>query len=416
MDHELEVEAYDVETPVTTILANAANRQSTRMSRPSGNGPDPAVRLPNDIFSQLGPDGRRAWSQMPEQARQAIVRACAVPGIAPLHTPSQQAHQLTLVPYQAFQHAMVPFSGSPPPVYPPTFDRMGSLHANQHQIAAPPYPGMHGHVGTPPTPGQPPDYSQFLINAAMTGQPPTASTPSATSSSTAPNPPPGDLNSVHPGNVARMLGDSSTRQNDGNRSANVHWADAQSSHGPRQANMHYRVNVAYRVSRAQTANAMSLVDRGANGGIAGDDMRRIDDTHRVVNIYGIDDHKVEHVPIVTAGGLVETQLGPVIAIFHQYAYFGRGHSIHSPVQLEHFGNRVDGRPRPLGGRQVIFTVEGYVMPVNIVHGLPRLRIRPYTDTEWDDPNSHTSCRHDRRFYDMGSRHLRLCIGRRPELV
>ena len=26
------------------------------------------------------------------------------------------------------------------------------------------------------------------------------------------------------------------------------------------------------------------------------------------------------------------------------------------------------------------------MPINIVHGLPRLRIRPYTDAEWNDPN------------------------------
>ena len=42
------------------------------------------------------------------------------------------------------------------------------------------------------------------------------------------------------------------------------------------------------------------------------------------------------------------------------------------------------KSRILNGRQAIFTVEGYVIPLNIILGLPRLRIRPYTDAEFED--------------------------------
>ena len=68
----------------------------------------------------------------------------------------------------------------------------------------------------------------------------------------------------------------------------------------------------------------SLVDRGANGGIAGDDVRVILKTLRNVDIQGIDNHQIQNIPIVTAGGVVKSQRGPVIAILHQYAYVGRG--------------------------------------------------------------------------------------------
>ena len=36
-----------------------------------------------------------------------------------------------------------------------------------------------------------------------------------------------------------------------------------------------------------------------------------------------------------------------------------------------------------GGLQRILTLDGYVIPINIVAGLPYMSLRPYTDDEWD---------------------------------
>ena len=107
----------------------------------------------------------------------------------------------------------------------------------------------------------------------------------------------------------------------------------------RKANTH----VIYRVSSHNSKNDVSLVDRGANGGVAGDDIRIISRTHRNVIIQGIDNHQINDIPIITAGGVISTQRGKVIAIFHQYAYTGKGSSIHSSGQIEWNANKVDDR-------------------------------------------------------------------------
>ena len=72
-----------------------------------------------------------------------------------------------------------------------------------------------------------------------------------------------------------------------------------------------------------------LVDRGANGGLAGSDMRVIHKTHRKINIQGIDNHEVTGLDVVTAATLLNTSQGKVIGIFNEYAYLGKGSSIHS---------------------------------------------------------------------------------------
>jgi hypothetical protein len=87
-----------------------------------------------------------------------------------------------------------------------------------------------------------------------------------------------------------------------------------------ETNLH---RVWYRFSEAAAEtnhdNVASLGDRGANGGLAGEDVRVIKHTHRKANISGINNHTVVGLPIITAAGVVHTQAGPVCVILHQYA-------------------------------------------------------------------------------------------------
>ena len=112
-----------------------------------------------------------------------------------------------------------------------------------------------------------------------------------------------------------------------------------------------------------------LVDPSANGGLAGSDMRVIYKTHRKINISGIDNHEVTGLDVVTAATLLNTSLGKVIGIFNEYAYLGKGSSIHSSDQLEWFKTLVDEKSIKVGGTQLITTLDGYSVPLLIRDGL-----------------------------------------------
>ena len=112
-----------------------------------------------------------------------------------------------------------------------------------------------------------------------------------------------------------------------------------------------------------------LVDRGANGGLAGSDMPVIHKTHRKINIQGIDNHEVTGLDVVTAATLLNTSQGKVIGIFNEYAYLVKGSSIHSSVQLEWFKTIVDEKSVKVGGTQLITTLDGYSVPLLIKDGL-----------------------------------------------
>ena len=112
-----------------------------------------------------------------------------------------------------------------------------------------------------------------------------------------------------------------------------------------------------------------LVDRGANGGLAGSYMRVIHKPHRNINISGIENHEVTGLDVVTAATLLNTSLGKVIGIFNEYAYLGKGSSIHSSGQLEWFKTNVDEKSIKVGGTQLITTLDGYSVPLLIKDGL-----------------------------------------------
>jgi hypothetical protein len=110
----------------------------------------------------------------------------------------------------------------------------------------------------------------------------------------------------------------------------------------------------------------ALIDRGANGGIAGDDVCIISTTGRTVDVTGIDSHQLCSIKIGTVGAYADTQRGPAILIIHQYAIHQAHRTIHFCVQLEHFKNTVDDKSIKASGGQHLTTPDGYVIPIDIL--------------------------------------------------
>ena len=131
----------------------------------------------------------------------------------------------------------------------------------------------------------------------------------------------------------------------------------------------YRVNAhSARLSRQQRG---SLIDRGANGGILGNDARVIFEHTREVDVTGIDNHQINALKLVDASAKVITNRGPVIVIMRQCAYHGLQRTIHSAGQIEWYKNRVDDRSMKVpGGTQCIRTLDSYVLPLDIINRLP----------------------------------------------
>jgi hypothetical protein len=108
-----------------------------------------------------------------------------------------------------------------------------------------------------------------------------------------------------------------------------------SSPSSRQINC---TDVVYR-DMTDTYEKGGLVDRGANGGLAGKDLKVIATTDRWVDITGINNIRVDNIRIGTVGGVVKSHRGPVIAFSHQYALGDHGNSTHSSGQMESYRKR-----------------------------------------------------------------------------
>ena len=111
-------------------------------------------------------------------------------------------------------------------------------------------------------------------------------------------------------------------------------------------------------------------------------MRVLQNTHRKINIVGIDDPEPTGLNVVIAAALLDTQKGPIIGTFHEYADLGKGRSIHAAGQMEWFNCKVDDRSKVVGGVQRIETSDGYVIPLSIESGLAYMHpIRIPTDND-----------------------------------
>ena len=80
---------------------------------------------------------------------------------------------------------------------------------------------------------------------------------------------------------------------------------------PRQVNMAERS--VYRVSNHNSQRTkQSLVDRGSNGGAAGEDVKVLSTSLRTVDIKGIDNHQLTNVATGTVAGVMSTTKGPIV--------------------------------------------------------------------------------------------------------
>ena len=130
----------------------------------------------------------------------------------------------------------------------------------------------------------------------------------------------------------------------------------------------------YHIAQASQAKHGSLVDRGANGGLAGSDVRILSRSSRKCTVTGIDSHELQGLDVVQCAALVQTNYGIVNLIMNEYACYGKGHTIHSSGQIEWFKNSVDDRSVQVGGKQRICTIDGYAMPLTYRGGLMYLSI------------------------------------------
>ena len=194
---------------------------------------------------------------------------------------------------------------------------------------------------------------------------------------------------VHPGDMRRVLSSTMSKYSKGSGPPNISANETTPSKPEMTINgKTYRAvnqtTLVYDVSQRCVWKNGALVDRGANGGIGGDDVRVVEELFgQKVHVRGIDNHELTDIPLITAGGVIPTQDGEVIAIMHNYAYTGRGKSIHSPAQMEWFGHDVQEQSVRTGGLQRIKTSCGHYVPINVRGGLPYISMRPYANEEWE---------------------------------
>jgi hypothetical protein len=139
----------------------------------------------------------------------------------------------------------------------------------------------------------------------------------------------------------------------------------------------------YSIHNNSLRHSGSLIDGGANGGLGGSDVVVIVETLLTADVTGIANHNVQKVPVCTVAALIQTQHGPIIGIFHEYAHHGTGKTIQSVSQLRHFGTIVDNTPHCFTGKQRLETFEGSIIHLSICSGLPYMDMSPATSIELD---------------------------------
>ena len=146
-----------------------------------------------------------------------------------------------------------------------------------------------------------------------------------------------------------------------------------------------RMNYIYRITHQERVPGYmgTLVDSGANGGMAGCDTRVLSTVpHAHVDITGVGGSIMERLPLVQRASGVDTiDEGRIVLIMSQYTHKPDSKTIHSKSQLEHFGSIVHDSAIIAGGHQMVVTHEGYAIPLHVHNGLNYMDMSPATDTE-----------------------------------
>ena len=133
-----------------------------------------------------------------------------------------------------------------------------------------------------------------------------------------------------------------------------------------------------------SSSQRALVDRGANGGIAGPNMRLISWAEGTVDIHGIDNHRVSATRLGSFAAVIRTHLGERIGVWNQMASMPFGKTILSPAQMEAHRVHVNEKsPHVTGRTPTLVTSDGYITPMEISEGLAYLHLRKPTDHEWE---------------------------------
>ena len=143
----------------------------------------------------------------------------------------------------------------------------------------------------------------------------------------------------------------------------------------------YRINLN---SHSRKSLWSALIDGGADGGIAGNDASKVAGTGIYIDLCGVDDHTVSNLELITAGAVVESQVGPIINIMNQYARMIDGKSIHSSGQMAHYKVTVNKKSYNVTGEvPFIELLDGHRIPLSTINGLTYMKQRPFTKDEWD---------------------------------
>jgi len=127
----------------------------------------------------------------------------------------------------------------------------------------------------------------------------------------------------------------------------------------------------------------TLVDRGANGGTLGNDAIVIFKRNKTADVTGVDNNELNALLMVDATAKTIADKGPVILVLRNYACHGLNRTLHSAGQIEWHQNKVCGSSMKVDGRQVIKTVDGHCIPINVIRGLPCIHMEPNTAEEFD---------------------------------
>ena len=100
-------------------------------------------------------------------------------------------------------------------------------------------------------------------------------------------------------------------------------------------------HVTYLWSQAISDSIGSLLDRGANGGLASADIHVLKYTKQYADTTGVGQASISALQLVTYTRTVHTTQGPVVLIMNQYAYYGETSTVHSAGQLSDFGLDMD---------------------------------------------------------------------------